>query len=71
MWLLWWFWQLCSGCCDKCGNCCAKCCGNDHDSLKQENNALRKKIKDLEKENELLKKQINNEHNNITTMIAK
>lgn len=61
------FVSCCSGCCDKCGNCCAKCCGNDHDSLKQENNALRKKIKDLEKENELLKKQINNEHNNITT----
>ena len=61
------FGSCCSGCCDKCGNCCAKCCGNDHDSLKQENNALRKKIKDLEKENELLKKQINNEHNNITT----
>lgn len=48
--------DCCSVCCEKCGQCCAKCCGNDYDSLKKENDNLRKKINELEKENDSLKK---------------
>ena len=54
-----------SGCCDKCVNCCTKCCRNDYVRLKNENDKLRRKIKELEKENDLLKKQNNKEPNNI------
>ena len=50
----------------KCGQCCATCCGNDFDSLKKENNNLRNRIKELEKENDILKRQNPNANNIIT-----
>ena len=58
--------NCCSDCFGKCGQCCATCCGNDFDSLKRENNKLRNRIKELEKENDILKRQ-NPNSNNITT----
>ena len=55
-----------SNCCEKCGKCCT-CCGDDYQSLKEENKNLRKKIKELEKQNTLLRRQKNQEANDITT----
>ena len=45
-----------SSCCDSCANCCSRCCGNDYDSLKRENNDLKRNIRDLQKENANLKR---------------
>ena len=58
--------SCCSNCFVKCGQCCATCCGNDFDSLKKENNNLRNRIKELEKENDILKRQNPNTNNIIT-----
>ena len=55
-----------SGCCENCGQCCAKCCGNDYESLKEENDNLKKRNRELEKENDNLKK-LNEEANNLIT----
>ena len=46
-----------SFCCRNCGQCCANCCGNNYDTLKKENDNLRKRVKELEKENDILKRQ--------------
>ena len=46
-----------SFCCRNCGKCCANCCGNNYDTLKKENDNLRKRVKELEKENDILKRQ--------------
>ena len=54
-----------SFCCRNCGQCFANCCGNNYDKLKKENNNLRKRIKELEKENFILKRQ-NMDANNIS-----
>ena len=59
--------NCCSRCCDECGNCCAKCCGNDYTSLKETNDNLRKKVKELAEENQILKKENNKKGNNILT----
>ena len=41
-------------CCCLFSKCCSCCCGNDYESLKEENNNLKKKIKELKTKNELL-----------------
>ena len=56
-----------SKCCDNCGNCYAKYCGNYYNRLKEENNILKKKIRNLENENNLLKVEKNEQAHLLTT----
>ena len=46
-----------SNCCEKCGKCCASCCGNDYKSLKEENDRLKRRIRELEDKTNIIKKE--------------
>jgi len=54
-----------SFCYRNCSQCCANCCRNSDDRLKKENDNLRKRVKELEKENDILKSK-NRDENNIS-----
>ena len=51
-------------CLENCGKCCAECCGNDYESLKIENEKLRRRNNELLIENNSLKR-LNKEENNL------
>ena len=66
--------KCCSSCCDSIGNCCEKCgkcfascCGNDYKSLKEENNELKRRIRELEGETSILKREKKDGENLFTT----
>ena len=64
-------WSSCcdiiGNCCEKFGKCCASCCGNDYESLKEENNKLKRRIRELEGETSILKREKNDGENRLTT----